>query len=58
MTMRPHVAANMSGNTAWQQWNVPVRFTSIVWRHSSIAISSNGVNGHSPADVTSASIGP
>ena len=28
LTMRPQPAAIMSGTTAWQQWNVPVRLTS------------------------------
>ena len=33
--MRPQPAATMSGIATWQQWNVPVRLTSMIRAHDS-----------------------
>ena len=42
LTMRPQPASIMSGTTAWQQWNVPVRLTSRIRFHFSAVIDRNG----------------
>ena len=41
--MRPQPASSMSGTTAWQQSNVPVRFTARMRFHVSIVIDRNGI---------------
>lgn len=56
--MRPKPASIMSGIASWMQWNVPVRFTSIIFCQSSTLISVNGWNMSMPALVTRISIGP
>ena len=50
--MRPQFAATMSGSATWQQWNVPVRLTSIIRAHDSGVISMNGAKPTKPALVT------
>src|SRR3954451_2327356 len=58
VTIRPHPAAIMSGIADWMQWNVPVRFTSIIRLHPSGVMSVNDSNRSNPALVTMISIGP
>ena len=58
VTIRPHPAAIMSGIADWMQWNVPVRFTSIIRDHASGVMSVNDSNSSKPALVTMISIGP
>ena len=57
-TIRPHLAAIMSGIADCTQWNVPVRFTAIIRFHWSIVRSMNFTNVEMPALVTRISIGP
>ena len=52
LTIRPQPASIMPGTTAWQHWNVPVRFTSRTRFHDSRLILRNGENPSSPALLT------
>src|SRR3954454_3189108 len=58
LTMRPQPASIMSGNTAWMQWNTPLRLTSITRCQSSNFSSVNRLNFSSPAAFTSTVTGP
>ena len=50
--MRPHPSSIMSGTTAWQQSNVPVRLTAMMRFHFSAVILRNGSKPSSPALFT------
>ena len=58
ITMRPQPASIMSGSATWQQWNVPVRFTSITRCHACGVSSSDGAQPTMPALVTRMCTGP
>ena len=55
--MRPQPASIMSGRTAWQQLNVPVRFTARMRCHFSAVMLRNRSNPSSPALLTR-TVGP
>ncbi len=48
-TMRPQPASIMSGNTAWVQWNTPLRLTSMTFCQSSKVSSVKRRKRSSPA---------
>ena len=50
--MRPHLAATMSGITAWQHSNVPVRLTAITRSYDARSMSRNLSKGAMPALLT------
>lgn len=58
VTIRPHLAAIMSGMASWMQWNMPVRLTSSMRCHSATVISTKGLYSEMPALAISSSIGP
>ena len=57
-TIRPQPASIMWGTTAWQQWNVPVRLTSILSFQCSRVMSRNGMKLSRPALLTRMSGAP
>ena len=58
LTMRPHPSSIMTGTTAWQQLNVPVRFTSRRRCHFSGVIDRKESTACTPALLTSTVGGP
>jgi hypothetical protein len=51
-TMRPHFSSSMSGTTAWQQSNVPVRLTAMMRFQTSAVILRNELKPSIPALLT------
>ena len=58
ITIRPQPASSMSVTATWQQWKVPVRFTSMSRCQDCTLISVNGDQPTAPALVTRMCTGP